>query len=186
MFRPFRARVSVWVLLTQAFSLGFVISPLWGSRAHTLSPAERENRLRAQARRNCVFLLPKVDRDWRSHQSVRRRSRMRGHFPSGLATNKQYSFILFHTSADKRSGGVSGALRGGQGRETGHGARAIDSSLPTRHLSVPSSCPAAGSRERAGMNRTGMDRPGPSAPPAPKGYLTPFPPGPSSLKKKGS
>jgi hypothetical protein len=32
LFRPFRARVSVWVPLTQAFSLGFVISPPWGSR----------------------------------------------------------------------------------------------------------------------------------------------------------
>ena len=47
------------------------------------------------------------------------RGRMRGHFPSGLAANKEYSFILLHTSADKRSGRVSGALRGGKGRETG-------------------------------------------------------------------
>ena len=31
LFRPFRARVSVWVPLTQAFSLGLVRSPLWGS-----------------------------------------------------------------------------------------------------------------------------------------------------------
>jgi hypothetical protein len=46
---------------------------------------------------------------------------MRGHFPSDLAANKEYSFILLHTSADKRSGGVSGAQRGGQGRDTGLG-----------------------------------------------------------------
>jgi hypothetical protein len=32
LLRPFRARVSVWIPLTQAFSLGFVRSPLWGSR----------------------------------------------------------------------------------------------------------------------------------------------------------
>jgi len=37
LFRPFRARVSVWVSLTQAVGLGFVISPLWGSPAHTLN-----------------------------------------------------------------------------------------------------------------------------------------------------
>jgi hypothetical protein len=41
---------------------------------------------------------------------------MRGHFPSGLDANKQFSFILLPASADKRSGGVSGALRGGQER----------------------------------------------------------------------
>jgi hypothetical protein len=56
---------------------------------------------------------------------------MRGLFPRGPAANKEYSFILLHTSADKRSGGVSGALRGGQGRETGRGARAVDSPLVT-------------------------------------------------------
>jgi hypothetical protein len=33
--RPFRARVSVWVPLTQAVGLGFVRSPLRGSPAHT-------------------------------------------------------------------------------------------------------------------------------------------------------
>ena len=33
LFRPFRARVSVWVPLTQAVGLGFVVSPLWGSPA---------------------------------------------------------------------------------------------------------------------------------------------------------
>ena len=32
MFRPFRARVSVWVPLTQAVGLGFVRSPLCGSK----------------------------------------------------------------------------------------------------------------------------------------------------------
>jgi DNA-binding XRE family transcriptional regulator len=35
LFRPFRARVSVGVPLTQAVGLGFVRSPLWGSPAHT-------------------------------------------------------------------------------------------------------------------------------------------------------
>jgi hypothetical protein len=31
LFRPFLARVSVWVPPTQTVGLGFVISPLWGS-----------------------------------------------------------------------------------------------------------------------------------------------------------
>jgi len=35
LFRPFRAQGLMGVPLTQAFSLGFVISPLWGSPAHT-------------------------------------------------------------------------------------------------------------------------------------------------------
>ena len=78
-----------------------------------------------------------------------RRGPDEGSLPEGPAANKEYSFILLHTSADKRSEGVSGALRGGQGRETGRGARALDSSLATRHLSL-SSRPAAGSCERAG------------------------------------
>jgi hypothetical protein len=64
-----------------------------------------------------------------------------GHFPSGPAAKKEYSFILLRTSADKRSGGVSGALRGGQGRETGLGARPVDSPLATRHLSLHFLCP---------------------------------------------
>jgi hypothetical protein len=72
---------------------------------------------------------------------------MRGHFPSGPAANKEYPVILLHTSADKRSGGVSGALRGGQGRETALGTQPVDSPLSTRHLSL-SSRPVAGSRER--------------------------------------
>jgi hypothetical protein len=67
------------------------------------------------------------------------RRRVRGLFPRGPAANKEYSFILLHTSADQRSGGVSGALRGGQGRETGRGARALDSSLVTA-LPVPWIC----------------------------------------------
>jgi hypothetical protein len=63
---------------------------------------------------------------------------VRGHFPRGPAANKEYSFILLHTSADQRSGGVSGALRGGQGRETGRGLvlSTRHSSLATRHLSL--------------------------------------------------
>ena len=32
LFRPYRARGSVWVPLTQGVALGFVISPLWGSK----------------------------------------------------------------------------------------------------------------------------------------------------------
>jgi len=45
----------------------------------------------------------------------------------------------------------------GYGKQaTGHGARALDSSLATRHLSL-SSRPAAGSRERAG--KRGIRRP---------------------------
>ena len=64
-----------------------------------------------------------------------------GSLPEVHAANSEYSFILLLTPADKRSGRVSGALRGGQGRETGRGARALDSSLATRHLSVPS-CPS--------------------------------------------
>jgi hypothetical protein len=38
---------------------------------------------------------------------------MRGALPEGPAAKREYSFILLHTSADKRSGGVSGARRGG-------------------------------------------------------------------------
>jgi hypothetical protein len=109
---------------------------------------------------------------------------MRGHFPCGPVANKEHSFILLHTSADKRNGGVSGALRGG--RETGRGARALDSSLATcyspldtRHSPL-SSRPAASWRERARKSRTGMDRASPCALPAP---LTPFrPPKVGSLR----
>jgi hypothetical protein len=32
LFRPFRARAFMGAPLTQAFDLGFVISPLWGSK----------------------------------------------------------------------------------------------------------------------------------------------------------
>jgi hypothetical protein len=35
LFRPFRALGVMWILLTQAVSLGFARSPLWGSPAHT-------------------------------------------------------------------------------------------------------------------------------------------------------
>jgi hypothetical protein len=56
----------------------------------------------------------------------------------------------------------------------GHGARAVDSSLPTRHLSLSSSRPAAGSRERARKSRTAMCKTRTYAPLAVKGYLTPF------------
>ncbi len=51
---------------------------------------------------------------WLSTQSGRRWKRR--HFPSRQVANKQLSFILLPASADKRSGGVSGALRGGQER----------------------------------------------------------------------
>ncbi len=56
-----------------------------------------------------------------------------------VLVEREYSFILLHTSADKRSGGVSGALRGGQGRETGHGARDLDSPLSPRHSPLATS-----------------------------------------------
>jgi hypothetical protein len=98
---------------------------------------------------------------------------VRGHFPSGSAANKEYSFILLHTSADKRSGGVSGAPRGGQGPATGHGVRAVDSSLATRHLSLPS-CPVAGPRERAGKSRTGTNKTRTCALPAPFAAMCPL------------
>jgi hypothetical protein len=168
----------------------------FGAHLPALAPGERENRLRAQARKNCVFLLrggvrfqdpdgahrtPEIGEGGpRQAFSLAVAGRMRGHFPSGPAANREYSFILLHTSADKRSGGVSGALRGGQGRETGHGARAVDSSLATRHLSLHFPCPgfapvsripspaprfsshlslssrpAAGSRERVRKSHTG-------------------------------
>jgi hypothetical protein len=50
------------------------------------------------------------------------------------------------TPADKGSGGVSGALRGGQGRETECGARALDSSLVTAFVA---GCWLARAREDA-------------------------------------
>ncbi|MGO8792145.1 MAG: putative Ig domain-containing protein [Terriglobia bacterium] len=56
-----------------------------------------------------------------------------------VIVEREYSFILLHTSADKRSGGVSGALRGGQGRDTGHGARDLDSPLSPRHSPLATS-----------------------------------------------
>jgi hypothetical protein len=105
--------------------------------------------------------------------------------PFSLATPK--ILISSPKTADKRSGGVSGALRGGQGRETGRGARA----LVTRHSSLHFPCPgfapvsripspaprfsshlslslrpAAGSRGRAGKSRTGTHNTRACAPPA--------------------
>ena len=125
-----------------------------------------------EARKNCVFLLREGGPRRAFSPAVA--GRMRGLFPSGPAANKEYSFILLHTSADKRSGGVSGALRGGQGRETGLGTQPVDSSLSTRHLSLSSSRPAAGSLKRARNSHTGMDRACPCVLPAPKGYLHPL------------
>jgi hypothetical protein len=81
--------------------------------------------------------------------------------PTDTISPHHFPFILLHTSADKRSGGVSGALRGGQGRETGHGLSTRHSLLVTCHssLGTGSSCPAAGPSERAGKSRTGIRRP---------------------------
>jgi len=61
------------VLLTQAVGLGFVISPLWGSPAHS-SPLRRGKTDYARRRVRTVFSFSegeKVDRDWRSHQPSR-------------------------------------------------------------------------------------------------------------------
>ena len=54
------------------------------------------------------------------------------------ATDKEYSFIFLPTSADKRSGEVSGALRGGErvGGTQSLCFGAVASSLITLHLSL--------------------------------------------------
>jgi len=129
MFRPFRARVSVWVLLTQAFSLGFVISPLWGSRAHTLSPAERENRLRAEARKNCVFLLRGGEGGPRRAFSPAVAGRMRGHFPSGPADNIEIPSSSSTLPPINEAGECRGHCEGAKDGKQGSGL-----SLSTRHF----------------------------------------------------
>jgi len=59
-----------------------------------------------------------------------------GSLPQGPAANKENSFILLHTSADKRSEGVSGVLRGG--RQTGYGR--WQTGLGTRGSGLRFSC----------------------------------------------
>jgi len=152
LFRPFRARVSVWVPLTQAVGLGFVKSPLWGSPAHPLPPRRGKTDY-ARRRVKTVFSF---SRRWTATGVLISPSTdgragvphvllvvgMRGHFPRGPAANKEYSFILLHPSADKRSGGVSGALRGGGKIKSG--VRKIKSGVrgPESGVNTSSGCAA--------------------------------------------
>ena len=93
--------------------------------------------------------------------------------PERPAANEEYPFILLRTPADKRSGGVSGALRGGAKNGKRDAGFVLAARHVTRHLSV-SSRPAPCSSERVGKSRTGIDRAYAFASPAPKGYLVPF------------
>jgi len=138
---PLQGWVSVWFPLTWPSATALLDRPV-GAHLRTHSPAERQNRLRAPARRHCVFLLRGGEGGPRqAFSSVRRgpdegslparerpmkmffllpgekvaevRGRMRGLFSSGPAANQECSFILLHNSADKRSEVVSGERRGG-------------------------------------------------------------------------
>ena len=136
--------------MTQAVGLGFVKSPLWGSPAHPLPPRRGKTDY-ARRRVKTVFSF---SRRWTATGVLISPSTdgragvphvllvvgMRGHFPRGPAANQEYSFILLHPSADKRSGGVSGALRGGGKIKSGvrsPGSARVRAAPLARHSSLP-------------------------------------------------
>ena len=124
---------------------GPLISPSWGSTCPP-SPRRRGKTDYARRRTKTVFSFSEGRRWTATGVLTSRRGLDEGSLPERPRRQYRNSFILLHTSADKRSGGVSGALRGGQRRETGLGTQPVHSSLSTRHLSLSSSRAAAGLR----------------------------------------